>query len=509
MALVTNKKIELALQEFNDLCENIRESTPIIEDKDEAAKKARIKDLTEDYAAFILHYFPHYATAAPAKFHIKHAKNILNNKKFRGICKWFRGSAKSVTNNIFIPLWLKARGEKLTLVLVGKSEDDAKVLLSDIQAELESNQRYIHDFGEQISIGEWTQGKFSTKDGSAFYAKGRGQSPRGLRKRQNRPNYIIIDDIDDDELVKNQKRVKDLVQWILEALMGTMDMGRGRVVVNGNEIGKTSVVNTLCENEMFIVSHINVYDKEGKLNYPEKYTIQEVEEIRKTIGERAFQKEYMNNPIVEGSVFKQEWIRTTKRQAYSQYAMIVCYIDPSLTGRSGSDFKAAVILGKTKTGHFHILGSFCRRSSINVLINWLYEQYSYFTRKNATVLFYIESVFAQDYNIRESLKVESKARKLTFPLRSDSRAKPDKYLRVEGLSVFFENGTVFFDEDLLKETDTKEGINQLLGFERGSTVNDDYPDAMEGAHYILQWKMPAHDARHKAEFHKKIKHNDY
>ena len=32
-----------------------------------------------------------------------------------------------------------------------------------------------------------------------FLACGRGQSPRGLRKREARPDYIVIDDLDDDE----------------------------------------------------------------------------------------------------------------------------------------------------------------------------------------------------------------------------------------------------------------------------------------------------------------------
>ena len=49
------------------------------------------------------------------------------------------------------------------MVIVGKSEDNAKTLLGDIQAELQYNQRYIADFGEQYNAGSWEEGKFVTQ----------------------------------------------------------------------------------------------------------------------------------------------------------------------------------------------------------------------------------------------------------------------------------------------------------------------------------------------------------
>ena len=71
------------------------------------------------------------------------------------------------------------------MVLVGKSQDNANTLLADIQAELEYNQRYINDFGKQKNAGNWTERQFVTQDDCAFFARGRGQSPRGLRYKDN------------------------------------------------------------------------------------------------------------------------------------------------------------------------------------------------------------------------------------------------------------------------------------------------------------------------------------
>ena len=104
--------------------------------------------------------------------------------------------------DIFVPLWLMFQPKRLInfMVVVGKSEDSATRLLGDIQAELEHNQRIIADFGKQQGNASWQDGEFKAANGVKFLACGRGQSPRGLRDREARPDYIVIDDLDDDEL---------------------------------------------------------------------------------------------------------------------------------------------------------------------------------------------------------------------------------------------------------------------------------------------------------------------
>ena len=76
------------------------------------------------------------------------------------------------------------------------------------------------------------------KGGAKFLAIGRGQSPRGLRDREARPDYINIDDLDDDDLCKNERRVKEATEWVKEALFGALDAGRGRFIMVGNLISK-------------------------------------------------------------------------------------------------------------------------------------------------------------------------------------------------------------------------------------------------------------------------------
>ena len=74
---------------------------------------------------------------------------------------------------------------------------------------------------------------------------------------------------------------------------------------------------------------------------------------------------------------------------------------------------------------------------------------------------------------------------MQIPVLGDKRKKPDKFARIEAMQPLFERGLVLFNA---QEKDTQ-GFqvleNQLLGFQRGSRINDDAPDALEGAIWIL------------------------
>ncbi len=56
----------------------------------------------------------------------------------------------------------------------------------------------------------------------------------------------------------------------------------------------------------------------------------------------------MNNPIIEGAVFRNDWIRWGKRPAWSKFSELVLYIDPSFKGSTKNDFKAAKLWGQSR-----------------------------------------------------------------------------------------------------------------------------------------------------------------
>ena len=477
------------VQSLTDLSALVNES-PVQKDK-------RIKRLQKDYAAFCEYYFPHFLTLRDkttgevlrtvhnAPFHNSAALKVKNTPNLKAVFKWPRGHAKSTHFDIFLPLWLMFQPKRLinVMVVVGKSEESAIGLLSDIQAELEFNQRIIADFGEQKAVGNWQEGQFVTQSDVAFFARGRGQSPRGLRYKEARPDYIVIDDLDDDELCRNEKRVKDLTDWVKEALFGALDVGRGRFIMVGNLISKNSVLANIADTKGVYVSEIKAVDKDGEPVWKEKWTKEEAEEAAAFMGYRSWQKEMMHNPIKDGTIFRHEWIRYKKVLPLHKYEMLVCYTDPSFKSTTANDYKASRLWGKIGN-ELHLIDCYVRQDTVSGMVRWLYNLYES-TRDKVAIRFFMEANFMQDI-ILDEFTTEGNLRGYQLPILPDKRKKPEKIQRIEAISPLWERGFVFYNEALKDTPDMQVGIEQTLSLERGSRVHDDAPDADEGAIWYLQ-----------------------
>jgi predicted phage terminase large subunit-like protein len=453
--------------------------------ENEAVKGARISRARKDYSFFVKHYFTHLATKDTAKFQKETAEVIKRSKNIKALLEWARGHAKSSHVSLLIPLWLmfQEAPELRFMVLVSKSQDAAIRLLSDLQAELQYNEKLTADFGKQVLDGHWADGEFITTGGTMFIALGRGQSPRGLKNRGKRPDYIVIDDIDDDELVRNPKRVGEVLEWILTALFGAMEGGRGRFIMVGNRIGKDSVLSRFAALQGIYHTVVNMLDKKGNISWPENYTMPEVESIKELIGERRFQKEYMNNPINEGTVFLQKQIHFGKILDLKFYRSLVCYTDPSFKDSSSADYKATMLVGKTKEGAFHVIKAYADQGTVAQMVRWHYEIDRYIDGR-VPVLYFMESNFLQDLLLDEFKKTGTLLGH-HIPVRGDSRKKPDKFARIEAMQPLFERGLVLFNEKEKGSPGMRTLEEQLLMFERGTRSHDDAPDALEGAIFLL------------------------
>ncbi|MDR0581449.1 MAG: phage terminase large subunit [Prevotellaceae bacterium] len=483
----------------------IRLST-IPDGENKAAQLARIQHARKDYAFFVEYYFPHFCTDNKtgknipcAPFHIAAAQTILKETNLRGVFQWARGHAKSTHMDIFIPLWLMCQKERQinVMVLVGKSEDNAQTLLADIQSELQFNKRYAHDFGPQYDRGHWLDGEFVTKDGVAFFARGRGQSPRGLRYRDSRPDYIVIDDLDDDELCQNEARVAKLTDWVREALFGTFGAAGGRFIMVGNLISKNSVLAKVSQIENVKVSRVNAYDKHGNPSWPAFWTKERIEDKRLFMGYRAFEKEYMNNPLTEGAIFLKKHIRYGKMLHLKEYRQLICYTDPSFKNSATADYKATVLMGKTPDGYFHLLKVFADQCSVSSMVGWHYDIMEWVAGR-VPVMYFMEANFMQDLMLDEFRKTGITLGR-HVPVIGDKRAKGDKFARIEAMQPLFERGLVIFNQHEQNTPGMRTLEDQLLSFQRGSRSHDDAPDALESALWLLSQRARTTNAKYIAQ----------
>jgi hypothetical protein len=489
--MMPKKNNKVLLQEWEAYCKHIQnlQDTYIAPERP-AEKQQRIKALLADYEAFVQYYFPSITGGvASAPFHIQAAKTIKQNNRLKAVFEWARDHAKSTHLSLFVPLWLKPQGLFKSMLLVSNNETDAVRILSKIQAHLAKNTRYIADFGEQSLLGDWTTGEFTSADGTYFRAIGKGQSPRGTSSAENvRPDLIIIDDFDNDEEVRNPKRIKNGVKWIKEALFNAMDMGKGRFVMVGNRIHKHSALAQIAASKNIHHHVVNALDKDGNPSWPSKYSLKELQDVFEFVGYISTQKEYFNNPIEEGTIFKPEYIAYTKLPALNEFEAICTYFDPSWKSSSKADFKAIVTVGSHKT-KLYIIDIFLRQTAMHHATAYMYDLCRYLPE---TAYFFMESNFMQDELLNEFYEQGLKEG-FQLPISGDYRKKPDKLARIENLVPLFERKLLMFDQNIKDRPDTELAIDHLLAVEKGSRTPDDFPDALEGAIYKIRREIVTQD----------------
>lgn len=484
--MVKNSQKQL-LREFEERMQRIAEATAsgVNAYESESEKAARIQKLLNNYEQFCYYYFPNYCSAKMAKFQKQSAKYLAKNWNQVALIQWFREGAKSTHYNCMYPIWQLMRGE-LTGMMGGSANEDLAIrLMMDIKANLEGNQRLINDFGEQKSYGNWEMDKFVTNQGIGFFAFGANQSPRGTRFGHRRPNYGTIDDLNDKKSLKNDAISREQFEWVKEDFMAALSTKRWQLVIPQNKFHKNTVT-ALFEADHEVktyISRVNMLNDAGESNWPEYFSTDECKAKIQSVGHLSAQREYFNNPVEEGTVFKRENIHFVKRLPWKNYDALVQYSDPSYKNNQKSDYKATVLIGK-KGREFHILKVFLDRVSITDMFLWCYELDA-LVEDRALIRHWMEANFIQDMHFK-ALEPLEKDKGYRLRISGDQRAKPDKFQRISSLEPLFENGLIKFSQSEKDNPHMNRLIDQFLGFEKGSNINDDGPDAVEGAIYKLE-----------------------
>jgi len=175
-------------------------------------KAERAQRAKTDFQFFCSYYLAPYFSAEPASFHREVIEMMMMHD--RGAFAAPREHAKSTNVSFAFPLHQICYGLRHFIVLVRASEGDAQQNVDDIRQELEENELIREDFGDLVGNRKWAGLEFVTSKNVKVLGRGRGQSMRGLRYKQWRPDLVILDDIEDDELVESKERRDKLERWL-------------------------------------------------------------------------------------------------------------------------------------------------------------------------------------------------------------------------------------------------------------------------------------------------------
>lgn len=492
-------KDRLALEQWNELVASIKESSDINTSDSVADIETRKKRLETDDDAWFKYYFAQYYTCEPAAFHKKATKRIMRNNRWYEVRAWSRElakSARSMMEIIKLALTRKIRN----VLLISNSADNAERLLLPFMANLEENQRIIQDYGAQKKPGSWETGEFTCQCGCSFRAIGAGQSPRGTRNKNFRPDFILIDDIDTDEECRNLERIKAKWKWLEEALIPTMSVsGNYRILFNGNIIAAdcciTRAIAKAEELKVKGIGHvdiINIRDKNGHSTWPEKNSEEDIDLFLSLVSASAAQKEFFNNPVAEGEVFKE--IAYGKVPALSKFKFLVIYGDPAPgeNKTKKSSTKTVCLLGKINS-RLYVIKAFLDRGLNAEFIDW-YVKLLEFVEGRTSVYCYMENNKLQDPFFQQVfqplVRKVRRERNISLYIRGDEDKKTDKATRIEAnLEPMNREGNLILNEAEKDNPHMKRMEDQFKLFNLQLTFPADGPDCVEGGNRILDRKL--------------------
>lgn len=284
-----------------------------------------------------------------------------------------RGHAKSTAVTYTYALTALLLREAHYLVIIGDTETQASQFLGNIRTEFRENEGLLNSFGP-FELEKETETDLIVKcgDGHRFRVRARGaaQPLRGMLwagKTLMRPDLVIIDDLENDELVMNSDRRLKLREWFYGAVLPMLsDNGKIRMV--GTILHMDSLLERLMprEKDSFTIQtplftfnsdpfspwrsiKFRAHDDEFKhILWAEKFPKEELLKIRRDFVEQGhpdkYSQEYLNYPIdAEYAFFKKSQMLPIK----DSLSPVNYYIgtDFALTQAKKGDYSVFAVFG--------------------------------------------------------------------------------------------------------------------------------------------------------------------
>lgn len=275
-----------------------------------------------------------------------------------------RGHAKSTSVTLSYLLAAALFRESDFILLVSDTEGQAKLFLADIKIELTENEDLMALFGVSSFVKDTeTDLIVMMDDGYQFriIAKGSEQKVRGLKWRNKRPNLIVGDDLENDEIVMNKDRREKFRNWLMKALIPCLS-DEGRIIIVGTILHLDSALERLLNDPGWHTARYAAHNDDfSEILWPERFTQERLEAIRDSYVRQGmpegYSQEYLNYPIDEESAyFRRDDFRFFDKDTLD-YDRLTYYagVDLAITQKEKSDYTVIVVIGVNHNNHIHVV----------------------------------------------------------------------------------------------------------------------------------------------------------
>lgn len=300
-------------------------------------------------------YLSHYVKYKTADFQ-KEMFSITEDENIQqAVIVAFRGSAKSTIFSLSYPLWaILGKPQMKLIVLLSQTSNQVKMVLKNIRRELEINDLLRKDFGMlDVGADEWKSNSIVIeKYGARISALSTGESIRGIRHLNYRPELIICDDIEDLQSVKSKEMRDKTSGWFLGDVI-PIGAENTKVIVVGNLLHEDSLIVRLKEKidqKEFngIFRSYPLIDNNGNILWPGRFPNNEaIERHKQKVGDNAaWSREYLLKIVSNAErIIQPEWIQyydELPRNYRDDLEFIATGIDLAISTEDSADFTAMV-----------------------------------------------------------------------------------------------------------------------------------------------------------------------
>lgn len=472
---------------------------------DPAAARARRDRGKTDFRFFCQTYFPHYCHGPESILHTfvfdELAPKLLGKGGHMEAIAAPRGEGKSTTGVKLLSVWVVVQALKHYGLIIMDTLEQSQEMLEGVKVELEFNPRLAQDYPDICGQGSvWRAGCMISRNGIKFLAASIRKKVRGLNHGPYRPDFVILDDLENDENVRNKeyrdKVWKRIHREVLEVGPpdGSMDVLYWGTVLHYDSVLNRALKAPLWHGRRFqsIIQwpdNMSLWEKweELLLNESEaaadhfyqkhktamnKGAVLSWGAVRPLVAlmkkrakdHAAFDAEQQNSPGSDDlAPFKniQFWVQPSRHWVF--YGSM----DPSL-GRNnkGRDPSAILVGGYDRiNGVLDVVEANIRRRLPDTIISDVIEM----QRQYRCILWRCESVQFQEFLRTELIK---RSAKMGIPVPAmPFLPHTDKTLRIESLQPHVQNGLI-----RLRQSQTTL-VEQLRYWPEAD--HDDGPDALE------------------------------
>ena len=411
-----------------------------------------------------------------------------------------RSFAKSTITDVIFALHILLYGEREDILIVSNSGSLADELVRKVKQELESNEKIIKTFGDQVS-DKWTQDHLILKNGNQLRGKGRGYQIRGFR-----PTRVILDDLEDDEMVRSKDQRDKLREWFLGPLLNTLEPNQQLIYI-GTLLHPLSLLKQILDNhdplfnswsKRLYKAIVRGQNGEEESIWPEKWPIEALRQRRSETGNHKFEAEYMNNPLADSTVVFHPDTYKYYDEPPKKFEMIITGFDliASTKEFESKDYIAFVTIGKEDSKYYVLDARSGHWGQDDVV-----QQFKEIWEAYKPTSFVGESVAFQqqvhDYLIKElrELKIEIPIQGInlgTYNQDDPSRKAKDKVSRAISVQHIFTKGLFYLSPK------QRSFYEELSTFPSGDY--DDQVDAMVHALHILTDRVKLEVMESKSNF---------